>query len=579
MDIPHPPRPQMGRHPSPSWDVGETIHSSPFSPVHGEPVGPSAQSRGHVVGQRGPEVRASGGESMPDWLAARAHLAPERLALVAGDERLTFGALDRRATDVAGRLVGLGVQPGDRVAGLLRNGAPMVELVHGVGRAGAVLVPLNVRLAPAELAWQIADSRPRLLLYDEANDASAREALTSQSLLPPTGEGGNVPLHALRVDAFASLPCESAFVPRDRVDLAAVHTVIYTSGTTGRPKGAMLTYGNHWWSAMGSALNLGLHDDDRWLAVLPLFHVGGLSILMRGVIYGVPVLVHERFDPVAVNRAIDEDGVTVVSVVASMLRRMFDARGGQPYPPTLRQVLVGGGPVPLPLLEECLRRGVPAVQTYGLTETASQAVTLAPADALRKPGSAGKPLLPNELRIERDGVPVGADEVGEIVLRGPTVTPGYADRPEETARVLRDGWLRTGDLGHIDAEGYLYVLDRRSDLIISGGENVYPAEVEAVLAAHPAVVEAGVVGADDPRWGQVPVAYVVLRPDRSDNHQWDVSPPHEDRSAPEVGNLADELIAFCRERLARYKVPSQVFVVDALPRNAAGKLLRRALRS
>ncbi len=533
---------------------------------------------------------------MPDWLAARARLTPEQLALMAGDERLTFGELDRRATDVARRLVGLGVQPGDRVAVLLRNGVPLVELVHGVGRAGAVLVPLNVRLAPAELAWQIEDSRACLLLYDEANEASAREALTLRSF-PVAGRGVRGE-GSLRVDAFASLlcksrifmgggvsqghdnlPCESAFVPRDRVDLAAVHTVIYTSGTTGRPKGAMLTYGNHWWSAMGSALNLGLHGDDRWLAVLPLFHVGGLSILMRGVIYGVPALVHERFDPVAVNRAIDEDGVTVVSVVASMLRRMFDARGDRPYPPTLRQVLVGGGPVPLPLLEECLRRGVPAVQTYGLTETASQAVTLSPADALRKPGSAGKPLLPNELRIERDGVPVGADEVGEIVLRGPTVTPGYADRPEETARVLRDGWLHTGDLGRIDAEGYLYVLDRRSDLIISGGENVYPAEVEAVLSAHPAVAEACVVGVDDPRWGQVPVAYVVLRPGVFAGHQLAVGPLVEARQEHEAESLTDELIAFCRERLARYKVPSQIFVVDALPRNAGGKLLRRDLRS
>jgi len=569
---------------------------------------------------------------MPDWLAARARLAPEQVALAAGDERLTFGELDRRATDVARRLVGLGVQPGDRVAVLLRNGVPMVELVHGVGRAGAVLVPLNVRLAPAELAWQIADSRPYLFLYDEANEASAREALTLRPPLSTVGEGEN---HAstlapaaqgdvgslsprvaeesglfpspaagkarwtiepaasvrgssqpwgggagsLRLDAFARLPCESAFVPRDCIDLAAVHTVIYTSGTTGRPKGAMLTYGNHWWSAMGSALNLGLHGDDRWLAVLPLFHVGGLSILMRGVIYGVPALVHERFDPVDVNRAIDEDGVTIVSVVASMLRRMFDARGDCPYPPTLRQVLVGGGPVPLPLLEECLRRGVPAVQTYGLTETASQAVTLAPADALRKPGSAGKPLLPNELRIERDGVPVGADEVGEIVLRGPTVTPGYADRPEETARALRDGWLHTGDLGRIDAEGYLYVLDRRSDLIISGGENVYPAEVEAVLSAHPAVAEAVVVGVDDSRWGQVPVAYVVLRPDVSDDHQLAVDPSTEDRQEHKAENLADELTAFCHERLARYKIPARIFIVDALPRNAAGKLLRRDLRS
>jgi O-succinylbenzoic acid--CoA ligase len=479
------------------------------------------------------------GGQMPDWLAARAGLSPARLALAVGGERLTFRELDRRASGVARRLAGLDIRPGDRVALLLRSGVPTVELVHGAGRVGAVLVPLNVRLAPAELAWQVADVRARLLLYDEANRAAAREAVL-----------------ALSVEQFAALPEVDAPL-RERIDLAAVHTIVYTSGTTGRPKGAMLTYGNHWWSAVGSALNLGLRDDDRWLAPLALFHVGGLSILMRSVIYGIPALVHDGFDPAAVNRSIDEDGVTIVSVVSSMLRRMRDARDGRPYPPTLRHVLLGGGPAPLPLLEECRRRGVPVVQTYGLTETASQAATLPPEDALRKPGSAGKPLLPTELRIERAGRPVPPGEAGEIVVRGPTVTPGYADRPEETAQALRDGWLHTGDIGRLDDEGYLYVLDRRSDLIISGGENVYPAEIEAVLAAHPAVAEAGVAGQDDAQWGRVPVAFVALRP-----------------GAPAT---PEELIAFCRERLARYKVPARVHVVDALPRNAAGKLLRHKL--
>jgi O-succinylbenzoic acid--CoA ligase len=514
---------------------------------------------------------------MPDWLAARAGLSPARLALAAGGEQLTFRELDRRSRGVARRLAGLGIQAGERVALLLRSGVATVELVHGTGRIGAVLVPLNVRLAPAELAWQVADVRARLLLYDEVNRAAAEEAahaLTAPhppipspfegegeyevSPLPHTGRGGRGEgsFLALSVEQFAALP--EVDVPlRERIDLAAVHTIVYTSGTTGRPKGAMLTYGNHWWSAVGSALNLGLRDDDCWLAPLPLFHVGGLSILMRSVIYGIPALVHDGFDPAAVNRAIDEDGVTIVSVVSSMLRRMLDARDDRPYPPALRHVLLGGGPAPLLLLEESRRRGVPVVQTYGLTETASQAATLPPEDALRKPGSAGKPLLPTELRIERDGRPVPPGEAGEIVVRGPTVTPGYADRSEETARALRDGWLHTGDIGRLDDDGYLYVLDRRSDLIISGGENVYPAEIEAVLAAHPAVAEAGVAGQDDARWGRVPVAFVTLRP-----------------GAPAT---PEELIAFCRERLARYKVPAHVHVVDALPRNAAGKLLRHTL--
>jgi len=495
---------------------------------------------------------------MPDWLAARAALTPDRLALRGGGPRVTFGELDRRATSVARRLAGLGVHEGDRVAVFFRGALPMAELVHGVARAGAILVPLNIRLAPAEVSWQIQDVRARLLLYDSPHPPTPSPANTEDaSPLSRARERGAGGVRAVPIDDFYQ-QCESDVAPRQRIDLAATHTIIYTSGTTGRPKGAMLTYGNHWWSAMGSVLNLGLREDDRWLAPLPLFHVGGLSILMRSVIYGIPAIVHERFDPAAVNRAIDEDGATIISVVAVQLRRMLDARGAQPYPSTLRHVLLGGGPAPLPLLEECARRGVPVVQTYGLTETASQAVTLAPADALRKVGSAGKPLLPMEIRVEQDGRATATGEPGEIVVRGPTVTPGYADRPEETERAIRDGWLHTGDLGLLDAEGYLYVLDRRNDLIVSGGENVYPAEVEAALLAHSAVAEAGVVGMDEPAWGQVPVAYVVPRPGLS------VTP--------------DALIAFCRERLARYKVPARVTLVDALPRNASGKLLRRELR-
>jgi O-succinylbenzoic acid--CoA ligase len=323
----------------------------------------------------------------------------------------------------------------------------------------------------------------------------------------------------------------------------------------------VLTAGNHWWSATASALNLGLHDDDRWLAVLPLFHVGGLSILLRGAIYGIPVLLHERFDPAAALAALADDRATIASLVAVMLQRMIETGGEAPWPAHFRCALLGGGPAPRPLLEACAARGVPVAQTYGLTETASQVATLAPADALRKLGSAGQPLLPLELRVlTTDGREAEPGEVGEICVRGPMVTSGYHGRPDATAEAIRDGWLHTGDLGALDEEGYLYVADRRSDLIISGGENIYPAEVEAVLMAHPAVSEAGVVGAPEARWGQVPLAFVVLRPE--------VPVP------PEV-----ELIAFCRARLAAYKVPRAIRVVPSLPRTASGKLRRAELRA
>jgi O-succinylbenzoic acid--CoA ligase len=290
--------------------------------------------------------------------------------------------------------------------------------------------------------------------------------------------------------------------------------------------------------------------------VLPLFHVGGLSILLRGAIYGIPVVLHERFDPVAVNAAIDSEGVTIISVVATTLQRMLDARGNTPYPPHFRCALLGGGPAPQPLLERCAALGVPVVQTYGLTESASQAVTLSPADALRKLGSAGQPLLPVGLRIDVDGREAAPGEVGEILLRGPTITVGYSGHPEATAEAIRDGWLHTGDMGHRDAEGYLYVADRRSDLIISGGENIYPAEVEAALLAHPAVAEAGVVGLPDAQWGQVPVAAIVLR-----------SPAAE-----------SDILAALRAHLAAYKLPRRIIVLSELPRTASGKLQRARLR-
>jgi o-succinylbenzoate---CoA ligase len=321
--------------------------------------------------------------------------------------------------------------------------------------------------------------------------------------------------------------------------------VIYTSGTTGRPKGAILTYGNHWWSAIASALNLGLVPSDSWLACLPLFHVGGLSILLRSVIYGITAVVHSRFDAAAVNHAIDHDGVSTVSVVSRMLERMLSERGDRPFPSTLRCVLLGGGPAPLPLLERALVAGAPVVQTYGLTETASQVATLSPEDAVRKVGSAGKPLMGTQVQIGPDG---------EIWVRGPTVSPGYLHEPPRA-----DAWLRTGDLGYLDDEGYLSVLDRRDDLIVSGGENVYPAEVEAALLAHPAVEEAGVYGVPDAEWGARVAAAVVLR------SGWVLS--------------ADEVSAFCGERLAGYKVPREVEFRAALPRNAAGKLVRRELRA
>ncbi|WP_200760322.1 o-succinylbenzoate--CoA ligase [Effusibacillus dendaii] len=485
------------------------------------------------------------GDWLPDWLSRRASGMPNQIAVKGKTESLTFADLYRQAEEIAKRLASLGIQAGDKVAWLMRNSVQTAVWIHALSRLGVVQVPLNIRLTASEIVWQLTDVEAKLLVFDDIHTEKAAEI---GELLPS--------LTQLNRNSIGELPFGNA-VLRDRIRLSDTYCIIYTSGTTGRPKGAMLTYGNHWWNAIGSSLNLGLEKTDRWLACVPFFHVSGLSILMRSVIYGMPVIVHESFDPATVNRSIEEDGVTIISVVSHMLFRMLEEQGDRPYPDTLRCVLLGGGPAPLPLLEDCERRNIPVVQTYGMTETGSQIVTLSPEDAIRKLGSAGKPLLPAELRIELDGQILPAGEVGEIAVRGPSVTIGYYNRPETTKEALRDGWLHTGDLGYLDEEGYLYVLDRRKDLIISGGENVYPAEVESVLLAHDAIKEAGVTGIPDEKWGQVPVAAVKLT---------------ENQTVTEA-----ELIEFCRKQLASYKVPKRIQFVDQLPRNASDKLLRRLL--
>jgi o-succinylbenzoate---CoA ligase len=493
---------------------------------------------------------------LPDWLARCAANFPQRLAVQDEHTRWNFADLDREANHMARQLAAIGVKAGDRVALLAGNSCAYVAFVHALTRLGAILVPLNARLTHDELCWQVRDVRAAMLAsdahYAERAEAIGRELpdLPRAALAEICGDTTTIITTGLEADSNL----------RSLIDLDAVQAIMYTSGTTGQPKGAIITYGMQWWNAIGSALNLGLAPEDRWLACLPLFHIGGLSILMRSVIYGIGVIVHERFDAAAVNRSIAEDGVTMISVVAVMLQRMLAAQSGD-YPPALRCVLLGGGPAPYPLLEECARRHILVVQTYGLTESCSQAVTLAPGDALRKLGSAGRPLLPVQLRVMGDELEMPAREPGEIFLRGPTITPGYAgpvgadlSRP---ARAFRDGWLATGDIGYLDDEGYLYVLDRRADLIISGGENIYPAEIENVLLSHPDVIEAGVHGQPDAQWGQVPVAFVHLR----------------DGSAV----TADDLLIYARQRLARYKLPRAIHLVGPLPRTSAGKLLRRAL--
>jgi O-succinylbenzoic acid--CoA ligase len=319
-------------------------------------------------------------------------------------------------------------------------------------------------------------------------------------------------------------------------DMDEICAHVLTSGSTGTPHPVGLTYGNFLWSAVGSAFNIGVEPEDRWLCCLPLSHVSGLSIVVRSVIYGTTAVVHDGFDVDRAGAALENDDISVVSVVATMLMRLLEAGADLSGP---RAILVGGGPVPEEPLEEAIAKGATVVQTYGLTETCSQVTTLAPADARRKLGSAGRPLLTTHLRIQD----------GEILVQGPTVAPGRADA---------DGWLHTGDLGQIDEEGFLYVSDRIDDMIVSGGENVIPAEVEEVLLRHPEVADAAVIGREDPEWQQAVTAVVVL--------------------VSGATATPDDLRQHCAETLAGFKVPKRVELAAALPRTPSGKLMRRALR-
>lgn len=472
---------------------------------------------------------------LDDWLAQRARALPEAEAVVAGETRLTYREFDERVRGLAGALLAQGVRPGDRVAVLARNSLDLAGALHAIPRAGAICLPLNLRLTADELSFQLRDAESRLLLTDPQHEARAREAATGVQGMEVLA----LPLEAVHAGTL-----------RDSHGADDIHSIVYTSGTTGSPKGAMLTFGNIYASATASAFNLGVLPGDRWLACMPLFHVGGMAIVLRSAIYGTSFVIHEGFDERAVIDSLHHQGITTLSVVATMLQRVLDA-DERAAPPTLRAVLVGGGPVPEVLLQRAMKRGYPVIQTYGLTEAASQVATLAPGDALTHIGSAGKPLLNTRLRID---APEG--EAGEILVSGPTVTPGYWRRPEATAKAIRDGWLATGDIGRLDSEGFLYVLDRRDDLIVSGGENVYPAEVEGALLAHPAIAAAAVVGVPDERFGQVVAAAVV--------------------TGETIENEA--LTNWLRGRLAGYKLPRRIITVSELPMTANGKVQRRLVR-
>lgn len=487
-----------------------------------------------------------------DWLRARAAASPQATAVLSDGHVLTFGRLDQLVTHLSSYLAHEGARPGNHIALLMPNSLAAVCSIFAVARLGAVLVPLNTRLTTTELAWQVERSGCGRLLCLPANEVTAGDVVN-----------GGLPIHALPespADLEAWLDARPYDTPVTTVtgDPASLQAIQFTSGTTGFPKGAMITYANHFWSAVASAFKLGVHAGDRWLVCLPLYHVGGIAILFRSCLYGTVVVVQNGFDTVAVTSSLQNEAITIVSLVPTMLQRLLEAGLTAAGAPALRLILLGGAAASPDLLAHASAAGLPVAVTYGLTEAASQVATMLPAGAREKPGSPGRALLFSEVSIvDDDGHPVGLDVPGEIVVGGPTVMTGYYADPQATAAALKGGRLHTGDIGYLDREGDLWLLDRRSDLIVSGGENVYPAEVERVLASHPAVAAACVVGIPHPDWGRQVAATVVLKERET--------------------LTADELLAYCRTQLAGFKQPRLVVFKDELPLTGSGKINRRAV--
>jgi fatty-acyl-CoA synthase len=458
------------------------------------------------------------------WIRDRARLTPGRVAIDYQGREVTFAELEARSDELAASL-----GRGERVATLTGNTPEHVAVFFACAKAGAILAPISWRLSPYEIAYQLDDSDPSLFLVEDEHAELAEEALDQASVRP----------------AREPEPARSSREgPRPDDPLL----LVYTSGTTGRPKGALLTHANCFWTNLSFDLIAGLHDEDVVLQVLPQFHCGGWNVQpLLAWWKGARVVLERAFDAGRCLSLIEQKGVTTMMAVPAVYQFMAeDPAFARTDLSSLRRVVVGGAPMPVPLLAVWREHGVEIVQGYGLTEAAPNVLCLPPEEAVRKAGYAGKPY---------PYVDVTLSEEDELLVRGPNVFAGYWRNPAATEAAFRDGWLSTGDLAERDDEGFYRIKGRLKDMIISGGENVYPVEVEDVLAGHPAVVEAAVVGVPNERWGEVCAAFVVLREDAGE----------------------EELAAFCRERLAHFKVPRSFHVVDALPRNALGKVMKDEL--
>ncbi len=479
-------------------------------------------------------------------------MSPDRLAVVDDGREWTYEQLHRRSTRTAHALAKLGVGNGDRVAYLGPNHANLLETLFGAGMLGAIFIPLNARLAPAELAYILGDSGASVLVHSPAH-AETAEAL------------GKVVSKTVDFDTYEELLADASEDPIDEpVDQEDIAVIMYTSGTTGHPKGAALSHANVHWNSFNLLIDVDLAGDEVTLVNAPMFHVAALNqTVLPTLLKGGTVVLMPAFNPVRTLELIKERRATYLFGVPAMFQAIAATPGwAEADLSSVRTLICGGAPVPEQVITTYQARGLTFLQGYGLTESAPSGLFLRAKESTRKVGSAGTPCFFTDVKVvgpDGDELPPG--EPGEVLIHGPNVMPGYWEKPAETAKALsEDGWLRTGDVAVTDEEGFLYIRDRIKDLIISGGENVYPAEVEDAIHKHPAVADCAVIGVKNERWGEVGRAVVVVR----DGEQLEPA----------------ELTEFLAGRIAKYKVPASVVFADSpLPRTASGKLLKTSLRA
>jgi fatty-acyl-CoA synthase len=495
------------------------------------------------------------------WLTKRELLGGDKEALVEGQRRLTYHELNRRVNRLARSLQALGLRHGDRCAILAYNGIEYVEVIFATAKLGLILVPLNWRLSPAELAFNLSDSATETLFFD-SEFAEVVEQLKAQTSINRMIVLGNkaTPKTETYEDLLAR---QSEDEPKadQPVGLDTPHIIMYTAGTTGQPKGAILSQGASFWNALNLNLALDFTSGDRDLLVLPMFHIGGIGLFTLPMLYdGGTVVIQRTFNPAKTLALLQEERITLFFGVPAVFLALiqhpeFNADAFK----TVRLVMSGGAPLPISLVKQYHQAGIVLQQGFGMSEAGPSIATLDKSLALEKAGSIGRALMHLEARVVDDDMhDVSTGGVGELVIRGPNLLQGYWNRPEATKEVFTGGWFHTGDLARMDEDGELYIVERKKDMFISGGENVYPAEVENAIYELPQISEAAVIGVEDDNWGEVGRAVVALKEGHS--------------------LTAEVIIDHLKGRLAKYKIPKSVVFVEQLPRNAAGKVLKTILR-